>query len=54
MTKELVGMENLPNVYIERITVDPKVISRIPLRIQYQIRVLVRCTNTKICIHGEM
>jgi len=47
MTKELVGMENLPNVYIERITVDPKVISRTPLKIQYQIKVLVKMYEHK-------
>ena len=34
MNESTVGLENLPNVFIDKIIVDPKVLSRAPLRIQ--------------------
>ena len=42
MSLEIIGIENLPNVYIERITEESKVIQRIPLRVQRTFKVLVK------------
>ena len=42
MNEFTVGMENLPNVFIDKIIVDPKVITRAPLRIQYDVRIMVK------------
>lgn len=42
MNESTVGLENLPNVFIDKIIVDPKVLSRAPLRIQYDVRVMVK------------
>ena len=42
MNDMTVGMENLPNVFINKIMIEPRVVSRTPLRVQYNIRVLVK------------
>ena len=42
MNKATVGMENLPNVFIDKIISEPRVVSRTPLRIQYNVKVVVK------------
>lgn len=42
MNDMTVGMENLPNVFIDKISIEPSLISRVPMRIQYRIRVMVK------------
>jgi hypothetical protein len=41
MNDMTVGMENLPNVFIDRIIISPRVVSRVPLRVQHNIKVFV-------------
>tara|TARA_R110001583_G_scaffold70586_5_gene199653 strand:- start:229 stop:1077 length:849 start_codon:yes stop_codon:yes gene_type:complete len=41
MNDMTVGMENLPNVFIDRIMISPRVVSRVPLRVQHNIKVFV-------------
>ena len=42
MNDMTVGMENLPNVFIDRIMINPRVVSRVPLRVQHNIKVFVK------------
>jgi|11_taG_2_1085331.scaffolds.fasta_scaffold00539_4 hypothetical protein len=42
MNDMTVGMENLPNVFIDKIIVNPRVYRRTPLTIQYKVRVVLK------------
>jgi hypothetical protein len=42
MNDMTVGMENLPNVFIDKIIVNPRVYRRVPLTIQYKVRVVLK------------
>ena len=42
MNDMTVGMENLPNVFIEKIMIEPSVVSTSPIRFQQNIQVKVK------------